>query len=41
MQHFEYIDDKSPIYWEIDRQGQSVSVRYGRLGTNGRTKEKR
>ncbi len=40
MRRFEYQDTKSRKFWEIDRQGSQVTVRWGRIGTGGQTRIK-
>lgn len=40
MQRFELVDGKSSKFWEIDVQGSAHTVRYGRIGTDGQSKEK-
>lgn len=37
---FDYKDDKSSKFWEITQAGSTVTVRYGKTGTNGQTQEK-
>lgn len=37
---FEFKDDKSSKFWEITQTGSTVTVRYGKTGTNGQTQEK-
>ena len=37
---FEIKDDKSSKFWEITQTGSTVTVRYGKTGTNGRIQEK-
>jgi predicted DNA-binding WGR domain protein len=37
---FDYADDKSSKFWEIRQCGNTVTVRYGKTGTNGQTQEK-
>jgi len=34
---FEFIAGTSAKFWEIQREGASTTIRYGRIGTNGRT----
>lgn len=36
----EFVDDGSQKFWEIDRNGAAVTVRFGRIGTNGQTQTK-
>lgn len=38
--YFEFVDGKSSKFWEISVDGCDVTVRYGRIGTNGQTKTK-
>lgn len=40
MRRFEYIAGGSEKFWEIDRAGASVTVRFGRIGTAGQTQVK-
>ena len=40
MSRYEYSDDKSNKFWEIELGGSSHTVRYGRIGTDGQTKTK-
>ena len=40
VQYFEFKDDKSAKFWEIQRSGSDVTVRYGRIGAEGQTKTK-
>lgn len=37
---FEFKDDKSSKFWEINQAGSTVTVRYGKTGTNGQTQDK-
>jgi DNA ligase-1 len=37
---FELVDGKSSKFWEIAVDGTSVTVRFGRIGTNGQTQTK-
>jgi predicted DNA-binding WGR domain protein len=37
---FEFKDDKSSKFWKITQAGSTVTVRYGKTGTNGQTQEK-
>lgn len=39
--YFEFRDEKSSKFWEIEIKGKSFLVRYGRIGTNGQTNEKK
>lgn len=38
--YFEFVDDRSSKFWEIAIDGLDVTVRYGRIGTNGQTSSK-
>jgi len=38
--YFEFADDKSSKFWEIDVAGTNVTVRYGRIGAAGQTQTK-
>jgi len=38
--YFEFTDEKSSKFWEINLEGTSVTVRFGRIGTNGQTQTK-
>jgi DNA ligase-1 len=38
--YFEFTDDKSNKFWEICTSGNSVAVRYGRIGAGGQTQTK-
>src|SRR5688572_17100449 len=40
MPRFEYIGGGSDKFWDIDRAGASVTVRFGRIGTAGQTQVK-
>ena len=37
---FEYKDDKSSKFWEVTHAESTVTVRYGKTGTNGQAQEK-
>lgn len=37
---FELVEGKSAKFWEIARQGKEVTVRFGRIGTNGQSQMK-
>ena len=37
---FEFKDEKSSKFWEITQSGNSVTVRYGKTGTNGQSQDK-
>jgi predicted DNA-binding WGR domain protein len=38
--YFEFKDDKSHKFWEINLNGLSVTTSYGKIGTDGQTSEK-
>ncbi|MFK7984972.1 MAG: DUF4132 domain-containing protein [Sandaracinaceae bacterium] len=38
--HLTYEDAKSSKFWEVEQSGSNLTIRYGRIGTNGQTKEK-
>jgi predicted DNA-binding WGR domain protein len=38
--HFEFKDDNSSKFWEITQTSNTVTVRYGKTGTNGQTQDK-
>ncbi|MFD5828356.1 DUF4132 domain-containing protein [Lentzea sp. NPDC060358] len=40
MRRWELVADGSAKFWEVDRDGVAVTVRFGRLGTAGQTKTK-
>ncbi|MDO5623582.1 MAG: DUF4132 domain-containing protein [Pseudomonadota bacterium] len=40
MQRFELIEGKSAKFWEVQCDGDSLTVRYGRIGTQGQTQTK-
>ena len=40
MRTFTYVAGTSSKFWEVDRVGTSVTVRFGRIGTSGQTKTK-
>ncbi|MER5778988.1 DUF4132 domain-containing protein [Streptomyces sp. NPDC002039] len=40
MRRWEYVDGGSMKFWEADAEGTSVTVRFGRTGTNGQTRVK-
>lgn len=37
MRRFELVEGKSSKFWEIESQGNTLTVRFGRIGTNGQT----
>ena len=38
--HFEYIGGTSAKFWQVTVAARSVSIRYGRIGTNGQSQTK-
>lgn len=40
MRRFELRDDKSSKFWEVSVEGSTVTVRFGKIGTNGQTQAK-
>lgn len=38
--YFEFVGGKSKKFWEVRRDGADVTVRYGRIGTDGQAKTK-
>jgi len=39
--YFEFKDKTSSKFWEIDTNGSTVTVRYGKIGTDGQTTVKK
>ena len=37
---FEFVAGTSAKFWEVDHHGNQVTVRYGRIGTEGQTQTK-
>ena len=37
---FEFVGGTSAKFWEVDRAGKDVTVRFGRLGTSGQQQTK-
>src|SRR5689334_21203324 len=37
MERYELVEGKSSKFWEVDVQGANLTVRFGRIGTNGQT----
>ena len=37
---FEYVEGNSSKFWEITTNNREVTVRYGRIGSNGQTQTK-
>ena len=40
MRRFELIEGTSSKFWEVELDGSGVTVRFGRIGTNGQTQTK-
>ena len=40
MRRFEYRDDKSAKFWSVAVSGATMTVSYGRIGSDGQTKRK-
>jgi predicted DNA-binding WGR domain protein len=40
MRRFEFVDDRSSKFWEVDVTDTGVTVHYGRIGTSGKTDTK-
>lgn len=40
FRYFEFVDGKSSKFWEVSVNGNDVTVRYGRIGTDGQTNTK-
>lgn len=40
MERYELVEGKSSKFWEVGVDGSTLTVRYGRIGTDGQTKEK-
>lgn len=38
---FEFVGGNSAKFWEVSTSGADVTVRFGRLGTNGQTQTKK
>ena len=38
--HFEFVEGTSSKFWEVSISGCDVTVRYGRIGTDGQTQTK-
>ena len=41
MKRYESREGSSSKFWEIDRRANALTVRYGRIGTDGRMKDLR
>lgn len=37
---FEMVEGSASKFWEVTENGASLTIRYGRIGTNGQTQEK-
>ncbi len=40
IRHLEYIQGSSRKFWEVSREGHTLTVRFGRIGTGGQTQSK-
>ena len=40
VRHFEFIGGASKKFWEISQSGNSLTVRFGRIGTAGQSQTK-
>ncbi|QTD46622.1 WGR and DUF4132 domain-containing protein [Ottowia testudinis] len=40
MQRYELIEGKSAKFWEVQAEGADLTIRFGRIGTNGQTQTK-
>lgn len=40
MRRFELVEGKSAKFWQVGREGTSLTVSFGRIGTNGQTQTK-
>jgi DNA ligase 1 len=40
FRHFEYVGGNSSKFWEVAVEGNEMTVRYGRIGSNGQSKTK-
>lgn len=40
MKRFEFVEGNSKKFWEIGQSGSEMTIRYGRIGTNGHTQTK-
>jgi predicted DNA-binding WGR domain protein len=38
--YFEFVEGTSFKFWEVSTSGNTVTVRFGRIGTNGQTQTK-
>ena len=38
--YFEFVEGSSAKFWEISQSGNDVTVRFGKIGTNGQTQTK-
>ena len=39
IKHFEFIDDKSNKFWNIEKNNLKITINFGRIGSNGRKVE--
>ena len=40
MRRFEFSDDKSNKFWEVEQDGSSLNIRWGKIGTTGQSQTK-
>ena len=40
MRRFEFVDSTSNKFWEVDVKGKTLSINFGKIGTNGQSKPK-
>ncbi len=40
LRHFEFLRGTSQKFWEVSTDGNQVTVRFGRIGTDGQTQVK-
>ena len=40
MRRFEFVEGSSSKFWEVEVAGDALTVRYGRIGTQGQTQTK-
>lgn len=40
MRRFEYVDDKSSKFWEVEQAGTDLNIRWGKIGTTGQSQTK-
>ena len=40
VRHFEFVEGNSAKFWEVTTSGNDVTIRFGRIGTDGQTQTK-